>query len=400
MKYPALLLLSWVTVGVVGCQSTSLTSTSLTKPSAQHPDCVQAYRAEQDYFPEKVTIQYAQGFEVDYHKHYKVISVKNPWRNAAQTFQYVLVQCGTPTPDGFDPAQVVQVPVRRVVMLSTTHLGHLEKLKLLDTLVGMSNPKLVYSKAVQETLQQNQVSAVGSNASLNIETVLDLAPDLVTTYGTGNPKNDAHPKLLEAGLPVAINAEYMESSPLGKAEWMKFTALFFNQENIANQQFELIAQRYQSIAAIAQKAQRKPTVLTGFSSSGTWYQPGGKSYVAQLIKDAGGVYLGGNNGDRGSTPMSFEAVYERALNAQVWINGSQTWQQLSDIAKADERYQKIPAFQAGQVFNNNARVNQFGGNDYWQSGVMSPDQVLADLVKILHPELLGNHQLFYYRALK
>ncbi len=122
--------------------------------------------------------------------------------------------------------------------------------------------------------------------------------------------------------------------------------------------------------------------------------------MARLLKDAGAIYVGANNGDRGSTPMSFEAVYERALNAQVWINGSQTWKQLTDVAKADERYQKIPAFQTGQVFNNNARVNQFGGNDYWQSGVISPDQVLADLVKILHPELLGNHQLVYYRALK
>lgn len=369
-------------------------------PVAQRPECVQNYRASQDYFPEKSQILYAQGFQVEYHKNYKVITVKNPWRDAKQTFQYVLVQCGTPVPTGFEQVQVIEVPVRRVAMLSTTHLGHLESLKLLNTLVGMSDPKLSYSPAVQDYVQRNNIPKIGTNASLNIEKVLDLAPDLITTYGTGDPKNDSHPKLLEAGLKVAINAEYMESTPLGQAEWLKFTALFFNQESAANQRISAMAQRYQKIVAIAQQAKQKPIVLTGFSSSGTWYQPGGNSYVAQLLKDAGAIYVGANNGDRGSTPMSFEAVYDRALKAQVWINGSQTWKQMTDVAKADERYQKIPAFQTGQVFNNNARVNQFGGNDYWQSGVISPDVILADLVKILHPELLSNHQLFYYRTLK
>ncbi len=369
-------------------------------PVAQRPECAQNYRASQDYFPEKSQILYAQGFQVEYHKNYKVVTVKNPWRDAKQTFQYVLVQCGTPVPAGFEQVQIVEVPVRRVAMLSTTHLGHLESLKLLNTLVGMSDPKLSYSPTVQDYIRRSNIPKIGTNASLNIERVLDLSPDLITTYGTGNPKNDSHPKLLEAGLKVAINAEYMESTPLGQAEWLKFTALFFNQENAANQRISAMAQRYQKIVAIAQQAKQKPTVLTGFSSSGTWYQPGGKSYVAQLLKDAGAVYVGANNGDRGSTPMSFEAVYDRALTAQVWINGSQTWKQMTDVAKADERYQKIPAFQTGRVFNNNARVNQFGGNDYWQSGVISSDVVLADLVKILHPELLSNHQLFYYRALK
>lgn len=370
------------------------------QPVAQRPECVQNYRAEQDYFPDKTQILYAQGFQVEYHKHYKVITVKNPWRDAKQTFQYVLVQCGTPIPKGFEQVQVVEVPVRRVVVLSTTHLGHLESLNLLNSLVGMSDPKLSYSKAVQAHVQHSNIPKIGNNANLNIEKVLDLSPDLITTYGTGNPKNDSHPKLLEAGLKVAINAEYMESTPLGQAEWLKFTALFFNQEEAANQQVDAMAQAYQKVVAIAQTAQRKPRVLTGFSSNGTWYQPGGNSYVARLLKDAGAVYLGAGNGDRGSTPMSFEAVYDRALKAQVWLNGSQTWKQLADVAKADERYQKIPAFQTGQVFNNNARVNEFGGNDYWQSGILRPQVVLADLVKILHPELLSDHRLVYYQPLK
>jgi iron complex transport system substrate-binding protein len=394
LKYLSIPLLLSIAVALNSCGKTAK------QPVVQRPECVKNYRAERDYFPDKTQILYAQGFQVEYHKHYKVITVKNPWRDAKQTFQYVLVQCGTPVPAGFEQVQVVEVPVRRVVVLSTTHLGHLESLKLLNTLVGMSDPKLSYSKTVQEHVQRSNIPKIGTNANLNVEKVLDLSPDLITTYGTGDPKNDSHPKLLEAGLKVAINAEYMESTPLGQAEWLKFTALFFNQEKAANQQVSTMAQAYQKIVMIAKRAKRKPTVLTDFSSNGTWYQPGGNSYVARLLKDAGAEYLGAGSGDRGSIPMSFEAVYDRALKAQVWINGSQTWKRLSDVAKADERYQKIPAFQTGQVFNNNARVNEFGGNDYWQSGILRPQVVLADLVKILHPELLSDRRLVYYRLLQ
>jgi iron complex transport system substrate-binding protein len=379
---------------------TSCFSTSQSAPKVDRPGCASSYEVDRDYFPEKVQVQHAQGFRVDYRKNYKVITVVNPWRNATQTFQYVLVQCGTPIPTGFDQAQIITVPIQKIAVLSTTHLGHLDSLKLLDALVGVSDPKLVYSETVRQQLQRRKVAEIGSNTNLNVEKVLELSPDLITTYGTGNPKNDAHPKLLEAGLKVAINAEYMESTPLGQAEWIKFTALFFNQEKVVNQQFTSMSDRYQKIATIAQNAKIKPTVITGFSNSGTWYQPGGNSYVARLLKDAGATYLGADNRDRGSLPMSFEAVYDRALKAQVWLNGSQTWKQLQDIVQADSRYTQIPAFQARQVFNNNARLNQFGGNDYWQSGVIQPDVVLADLVKVLHPELLPDHTLIYYQPLK
>jgi len=386
--------------GWIGFSLNSCRNPSIQKPTLQRPGCVQNYNPNQDYFSEKTQIKYAQGFQVEYHKHYKVITINNPWRDANRSFEYVLVQCGTPVPSGFEPSQVVQVPIQQIAVLSTTHLGHLDSLQLLDTLVGVSNLKLLYSQEVRQHLQKNNVQEIGNNTNLNIEQILDLSPDLITTYGTGNPQQDAHLQLLEAGLKVAINSEYMESTPLGHAEWIKFTALFFNQEQAVNQQFNQIVKEYQAVAAIAQKAQNQPTVITGFHRNGTWNIPGGNSYVAKLLKDAGANYLGADNAESGSIPLSFEAVYDRALNAQVWLNGSLDWTRLQDVARADERYTKLSAFKSGRVFNNNARVNEFGGNDYWQSGTISPHLVLSDLVKILHPELLPEHQLIYYQPLK
>lgn len=364
----------------------------------RHPECVQSYDPQFDYFPDKVVLEHAKGFEVEYHKHYKLVTVRNPWRDAKVQFQYVLVQCGTPTPKGFASAQVIQVPVQRIAIMSSTHLAQLQALNLLDRVVGVSRLKQIYGKNLWRE-NQTVVEVGNSETGFNLEKLLDLSPDLITTFGTGNPARDTHPKLLEAGLKVGIVGEYMEPTALGQTEWMKFMALFFNRENEATQQFKQIVQQYQQVKTLASRATNQPTVLTGFSRGGTWFVPGGNSYVAQFLRDAGANYLWASDRSSGSLPLSFETVYDRAISAEFWLNGSRDWKKLQDVRQADERYQTIKAVQVGQVFNNNARVNEFGGNDYWQSGIVQPHVVLLDLVKIFHPELLPKHQLVYYRAL-
>ncbi len=198
---------------------------------------------------------------------------------------------------------------------------------------------------------------------------------------------------------MAIVAEYLESSPLGRAEWLKFTALFFNQEAQAEQVFGTIAEDYNALVQITQDLELRPTVFTGFSYDGTWYMPGGKSYVAQLLRDAGATYLWAEIDQTGSLPLDFEAVYDRAARADFWVNVSQDWQSQGDAIAADPRYGEFFALQAGHLFNNNARLNATGGNDYWEGGLINPHLVLADLIKILHPELLPDHELVYYQPL-
>jgi iron complex transport system substrate-binding protein len=385
-------------VFLIGCSPNQ--TESPTAGNADREDCVADYDPNQDYFSEKIERDYARGFEVEYFNHYKVVSVVNPWKNAEVTFQYVLVQCGTPVPAGFEDAQIVEVPIQSVVALSTTHLPHLEKLGVLDALVGVSRPKQVNSSAVQSKIQQGEVVGVGSRSTLNWEALLELNPDLVMTFGTGNAEFDTFPKLMEFGIPTAIVAEYMETSPLAKAEWMKFTALFFNREAKAESIFADIAKRYEQKVAIAEKVSERPTVFTGFNQSGTWYVPGGESYVAQYLDDAGARYLWAENDARGSLPLDFEAVYERAKNADYWLHVSQDWESTEDVIAQDQRYANFQALQQEQVYNNDARVNAAGGNDYWESGIVNPDVVLADLIKILHPELLPEHELVYYRPLE
>lgn len=379
---------------IIACNSTP---NSPTISSSPNKECIQNFNSNTDYFPKKVSINHATGFSVEYQNNYKVVTVKNPWREAKTGFKYVLAQCGTPAPEGFKETEVITVPINTVASLSTTHLPHLAKLGVVDKLVGVSNPKTVNTPEVVEKIKAGQIAELGNN-NINVERLLELNPDLVTTYGTGNPQTDNHGKLLEAGLKVAINAEYMETSPLGRAEWLKFTALFFDREGIAEKEFSEIANKYQDIAAKVQSIKKRPTVFTGFNFKGTWYTPGCKSYVARYLADAGADYLCAENSS-GSTPLSFEDVFERAATADYWLNVSQSWQNLKDVVTEDSRYGDFQAVKKGNVYNNNLRLNENGGNDYWETGISNPDLVLADLIKILHPEVLPNHKLFFYQKL-
>ena len=370
-------------------------------------DCVANYDVNTDYFPNKTTLQEAKGFTVEYHKHYKTITVSRPWRDAKVQFKYVLVQCGTPTPEGFQAEQIVQVPVRSIVALSTTHLVQLEKLGVIDRLVAVNDFKNITTPAVLEKIKTNQIADVGNNSAPNIEKILSLSPDLITSYGTGNPQMDSYSKLLEAGLKVGIVSEYMESTPLGRAEWIKFLAVFFNREAIAEQQFSQVAARYQSIVAKVKSkvkskvnsVQTRPTVFAGFSSQGTWYVPGGDSYVAKLLADAGSSYVWADDRSPGSLNLNFEQVYDRARQAEYWVNGSQKWKSRSDVKNDDARYEGFLAMRTGKVYSPIARVGPEGGNDYWASGAANPDVVLADLVKVFHPELMTDQLFYYYQQL-
>ncbi|WP_016951158.1 ABC transporter substrate-binding protein [Anabaena sp. PCC 7108] len=384
-----------VAVLVVSCQGSQ---NSLVVSSANN-GCVQSYDPNVDYFPNKVKVTHAIGFAVEYYKNYKVVTIKNPWQDAKTGFKYVLVQCGTPTPAGFEKSQIFTTPVNSVISLSTTHLPHFSKLNVVDKLIGVSDIKQVTTPEFIDRIKAGKVVSVGNNSTVNVEKVLELNPELVTTFGTGNQQIDSFPKLLEAGLKVAINAEYMEDTPLGRSEWLKFTALFFNKEEESEKIFAEIAKKYEDIAAIAKAVKNRPTVFVGFNFKGTWYTPGGNSYVAKYLADAGANYLWSEDKSSGSLPVSFEAVFERAANADYWLNLRQSWKTFKDVIIEDNRYGDFKAFKKGNIYNNNARVNVNGGNDYWQSGISNPDVVLSDLIKIFHPDILESHQLFYYRKL-
>ncbi len=356
-------------------------------------------RLEGDQFPDKVEVEYARGFDVEYFDTYKVVTVPEAWPGAAEAFTYVLVQRGAEVPAGYDNAMVVEVPVESIITMSTTYLSHLESLNVLDTIVAHDSFDWVYSPTVRSMAEEKDLPAVGAGSMVNVEMVLSLEPDLIMTYGSGSPDFDAHPTLLQAGLPVALNADFIEPTPLGKAEWVKFISLFYNMEGRANELFSEVEKEYNTLSDIARDASDKPTVLINAPWNGTWVVGSGDSFIARYIADAGGRYVWEDTQGTGSLFLDIESVLDVAADAEYWINPGQ-WRSLEQGLAEDSRFLEFTAFDEGRVFNNDNRRTDAGGSDYFESGAANPHIVLADLVKIFHPELVPDHEFFYYRRLE
>lgn len=372
-------------------------------------ECVTDYDPEVDYFPDKVEPEFSQGWQVEYHNNYKVVDVLTPFPGAtdADAIQYVLVQCGTPAPEGFEDTQIIEIPAGDVIALGTSYIPQLNELGLLDHLIGLDNLAFVSTPEVLDMIAQGKLIEVGSGASINVEAVLDAEPSMVMTFVYSASDADVHPALIDAGIPVVIASDYIEHSPLGQAEWIKFTSLFYNAEAQANEVFDAKAEEYQALADLTAglSDEDKPTVLWNSytSYSNAWWIPGSESFAGQFVRDAGGtLILGGDPqvaGNIDASPFDFEVVYEAGLDADLWFPGTFGVRTLDDLIAQDERYADFTAAQNGAVYNFDARENANGGNDYFENGVANPQDVLADLIKIMHPELLPDHELIYFRQL-
>lgn len=347
-----------------------------------------------DFFPDKVRVKYAKGFSIRYYPGYKVAEVVNPFNASADTTRYVLFPRGEPRPKGFSHAVFVEVPVRTLACLSTTHIGITNFLGVNDQVVAMSDTDRVLNTDIKRRILEGKIVEVGRDQMLNQELVLTISPDLLMTVGFPGREMGAFNALMESGITVVTNSEWMETSMMGRMEWVKLLAVFLNKEGLAEAKFDSIERKYEEVKRIAAGAEPKPKVIGGISRKGVWTVPGGRSYVAALIKDAGADFPWSDDTTTGSRNLGFETVYQKALEADFWLNAGWT-KSLKDIADEDPRFQDFKSFKNKAVFNNTKRIATNGSNDYWESGLVNPHIILSDFVKILHPEKMPDHELYY-----
>lgn len=358
--------------------------------------CVADYDAETDYFPDKVSVDYANGFTVDYFNSYKVVTIV-PWVGAEESLTYVLVQCGTEPPTDIEADAFVTVPVERVVTLSTTILPHMVSQGLLDRLVGVDTLAFTSTEAVLE--RSEDIAEVGSGFSgFNLEVLLDIEPDLIMgqQFFDGDT---AFAPIDDAGLNVVLNSDFADTSPLAAAEWGKYLSLFFNTEALANETFETVETEYNDLVALVSDVEDRPTVIAGTPFQGAWFVSAGDSSVAQFVADAGGDYLFSEL-DGTSVQLSLEEVIDQAGEADYWVNLNQMWLTIDEMLADDERYTEFTAFENNNIWNNNLVQNEMGGNDFFENGFVNPHLILGDLIAILHPDLLPDHDFSYYRQLE
>jgi iron complex transport system substrate-binding protein len=342
---------------------------------------------------------YAKNFELAQFPTHRIATIRNVQRGSTATHQYALVPKGAPLPELPAGITVIRTPVTRVVVMETVYIGYLEALNQLNTIIGAATSDYISNRVIRARVADGSIQKVQIGAALNIERMLLLQPDLILTSVTGDPAFDIPLKLARSGLPVVLTAGYMEQHPLARAEWIKFIAAFFDAGDLAEHTFEPIATRYESLRKTVDHVEQRPTVFCGAPYSGAWHMAGGESYIAQAIRDAGGDYLWADVPGSGATPLDTERVFLKAAHADIWINPS-FYRSLNELYEADQRFQKFHAWQTGHVFNNTKQRTASGGNSIWERGIVHPDDVLADLIKVFHPELMPDWEFIYYEQLK
>lgn len=339
--------------------------------------------------------QYAKGFSIEREENITKLTVFNPWEKARNVFmEYYLIDKNQILPDSLSGKTVFQTPVKKVICLSTTHIGFLEALDETGSVAGISGSRYITSDAVRKRIDENQAPDVGYGNNLNFEVIVQQKPDLVMVYGVGGEVTSQILKLEELRIPVVIVAEFLEETPLGKAEWIKFIAPFFNKEEVADEYFSNVEKEYNRLRDLALHQTKKPKVLVGSPYKDSWWVPGGKSYLAHLIEDAGGDYPGKTNSSHESFVISFEHALVWGAEADIWINMASLASK-QEILNADARFNSFGVFREGKVFNNIKRTIPGGGNDFWESGTVNPHLVLRDLISIFHPSLISEEPVYY-----
>lgn len=342
---------------------------------------------------------YAKGFEITSAAaggKSTVLNVLNPWQGNDSVASRLFIARENETPPSGFKGQVLKGDAKRIVVMSSTNLAVFEALGVPEKVVGVSGKRFISSKWLAE--HGESVRDVGYDGNINYEALLASRPDLVLLYGVSGPSL-MEPKLRELGVPYLYVADYLEESPLGKAEWMVALAELVGMRPHGESLFMEIPDQYFSLKALVDSAAvTSPKVMLNAPYADAWFLPAGDTYFARLLADAGASYLNSNAKGNESKPISIEKAYTMMSEADYWLNPGSA-ESVGQLCKDYPRFAGVPCVAAGKVYNNNRRSTPGGGNDFFESGILNPHIVLADLIKIFHPELLPDSQLVYYKKL-
>lgn len=336
---------------------------------------------------------YALGFEIVGAKNMQstIIKVKNPWQGAENVETLLFIKRNDETvPDGFE-GQILASEAKRIVCMSSTHVAILDAIDEVRRVVGVSSIEYISNKYIAS--HKNIIGDVGFDANVNYELIVALDADLVLLFGM-NGASSMEPKLKELGIPFAYVGEYLEESPLGKAEWLVAISEIINKRSEGEELFKAIPKRYDALKSkVALASSENPKVMINAPYGDSWFMASTTSYVARLIEDAGGDYIYKKNTSNTSKPIHIEEAYKLVSEADLWLNVGYV-STLKELKSLYPKFTDTHCVEKGNIYNCTKRKNAAGGNDYWESGVVNPDLILRDLIKIFHPELIQED--FYY----
>lgn len=360
-------------------------------------------RSVEEFSTKIYTPRYATGFDINGAEGASstIITARNPWQGAEGVEKRLFIsRNGELPPEGFE-GQTIEGAAERVVCMSSTYVAMIDALDCTERVVGVSGIDFIYNTRVREAAEAGRVRDVGHDSDINFELLLTLRPDVVLIYGVAGENGVANAKLDELGVPYFYLGDYVEESPLAKAEWTVVVAEILGVRERGEELFEGIESRYTALRErVLASATERPTVMFNTPYRDTWYMPSSRSYAVQLVEDAGGQYIYDGNHGTASQPIDLEQAYVLTREADYWINVGQ-YASLDALRRAYPRFADARAVREGRVFSADRRVTAAGGSDFWESAVVNPDVVLSDLVAVLHPELnLVGDSLTYYRRIE
>lgn len=344
---------------------------------------------------QSVELRHAKGFKIEDFDNYRLVTVFNPWQKGAVMETYVLVDRNSPMPENLPQGMVVRVPIERAALCSSIFVGEYRQLESLDKIVAVSEPEYIDVPYVKDGLKNGSIVDIGQAVRIDTEKLLKAKVDIMVVSPF---EASMHDRLKENGIVVVKDASYMEETPLGRAEWLKFEACFLGKDEQAAEIFDGIEERYNALLEKVATTTTRPRMFAEKKFGDVWYVSGGNSYMGNFYKDAGANYIWSDLTHSGSMPYSFEQVFAKAVDADFWLlkyNQKQGNMTLKQLGNEYVLYKKFKAYENGNVFGINSGISP-----YYEEGPMEPDVVLADLVSIFHPELLPNHKAKYYFRLE
>ncbi len=343
-------------------------------------------------------IKYAKGFDIIDKNGIKKLIIKSAYQNSNDIFEYEIRN--KESSKNIKKSNIlIKTPITKIVVTSTTHIPMIELLNEESSIVGFPYSKYVSSVKTRDLIDAGNITEIGKENSLNTEVLLDLQPELVVGYSVSSADKSLT-TIKKSGVNVIYNGDWLEETPLGRAEWIKFFGVLFNKEKQADSIFNIIETNYKQAKAIALKSIKKPTILSGaIMSKDIWNLPAGKSFVAQFLKDANLDYLWGNSKGKGSLSLSFESVFDRGANADFWIAPGY-FSSKKQLLKSNEIYAEFKAFENDRIYTPSTKKGKTDGVIYYELAPTRPDLVLKDIIKITNPHLLPNYKMTFFEKMQ
>ena len=355
--------------------------------------CSNTSQDEKEFDETELDIEYAQGFRLAQGEGYRRIDIMNPWDTTALLRSYILIDKDDSIPQQLPSGTLLRTPLSNTLIFSSVHCSLMRELQCLDAIGGICDSEYVYVEELQQRLATGNLTDAGYSTSPNIEQIIELNPEAILLSPFENTR---HERLVNTGIPIIECADYMETSPLGRAEWIRLFGWLYGCEALADSLYNNIKSDYTAIQQRTANIESKPLVITERRIGQVWYVPGGNSYMAHLLSDAGARYPWSDNNNTGSIPLSFENVLERGQSADFWLikyhaNNDLTYQALKEEYTPNSRFN---AFEQKHIYGCNTQYIR-----YYEETPFHPERLLQDLAAIFHPSLFETYIPFYFKAL-